>query len=487
MAEPIRIHPQNSKILEYKGKPTVLVCATEHYGAVMNRPFDMEAYLKDCKDKNQNYTRLFLLFRELQTHDNPYSPCKPESSDYVSPFKRTGPGLACDKLPKYDLEVWNDEFFERLHRFVKLAEENDVIVEVVLFSCSYRQHLFELIPICAQNNINGTEDINFNAALTMKPKKLFEYQKKYVTKVVTELNKYPNFFFEICNEPVWLHPEAATKDEIDAWQFELVKLIRNVEKDMPNKHLVAIEEAVGLPNWDKVVLGELSDYYKSDADIINVHPGMAMYKGRTYSMGEFMHKGLAIEDYIDFCLDTYYGEKKMLNMDEDNVASAYRDYDCWTIHRKRGWTAVMCGAHYDYIDFSIQTALPAGTPESRKHIRTWFKYLQNYIGTMDMLGCKPLRNCVTKTLDHTKACVMGVEGKEYHAYIVDIRDLTDPNYNTAISGKVTLDIADGTYNVTIYSPEFGQSSVAMTVKGGKGTVIDLPAFKHDTVIRFVKA
>ncbi|MFO7612549.1 MAG: hypothetical protein R6W99_08740 [Clostridia bacterium] len=42
MTGPIGIHPENKKIFEYKGRPVVLFCATEHYGAVMNRPFDFE-------------------------------------------------------------------------------------------------------------------------------------------------------------------------------------------------------------------------------------------------------------------------------------------------------------------------------------------------------------------------------------------------------------------------------------------------------------
>lgn len=40
MSMPIRIHPGNNKIFEFRDKPVVLVYATEYYGADMNRPFD---------------------------------------------------------------------------------------------------------------------------------------------------------------------------------------------------------------------------------------------------------------------------------------------------------------------------------------------------------------------------------------------------------------------------------------------------------------
>ena len=118
----IRIHPENRKVFEYRGRPRVLLCATEHYGAVMNRPFRFERYLADAREKGQTLTRLFTLFRELQTPINPYSTCKPESPDYISPFRRTGPGRALDGQPKYDLKQWNPEFFDRLTDFCPLRK-----------------------------------------------------------------------------------------------------------------------------------------------------------------------------------------------------------------------------------------------------------------------------------------------------------------------------------------------------------------------------
>ena len=121
VSSPIRIHPQNSKLFEFRGRPLVLLTATEHYGAVMNRSFRFERYLDDAADKGITLTRLFTLFRELQTSINPYSTCKPESPDYIAPFERTGPGRALDGESKFDLARPNPEFFERLRSFLMLA------------------------------------------------------------------------------------------------------------------------------------------------------------------------------------------------------------------------------------------------------------------------------------------------------------------------------------------------------------------------------
>ncbi|MBI4028373.1 MAG: hypothetical protein HY360_25535 [Verrucomicrobia bacterium] len=146
MNTPIRIHPKNPKIFEFRGKPRVLICATEHYGAVMNRPFDFERYLADAAEKGQTLTRLFTLFRELQSAVNPYSTCKPESPDYIAPFRRVGPKRALDGEPQYDLGQWNPEFFERLHRFLSLASDYGIVVEVVLLSNTYAEPVWALNP-----------------------------------------------------------------------------------------------------------------------------------------------------------------------------------------------------------------------------------------------------------------------------------------------------------------------------------------------------
>src|SRR5215213_425145 len=127
--EPIAIHPDNPRLFLFRGKPLVLITATEHYGSVINRPFDFEKYLVDHASKRQTLTRTFLLYRELQSAKNPWSPCKPETPDYIAPWPRVGAigkggeGAAADGGAKYDLDRWNPEFFDRLHRFLKRSSE----------------------------------------------------------------------------------------------------------------------------------------------------------------------------------------------------------------------------------------------------------------------------------------------------------------------------------------------------------------------------
>ena len=139
----------------YRGRPVCLLAASEHYGGVVNRTFDYDAYLDQMADEGLRFTRLFVLFRELQTNRNPYSTCKPESTDYVAPYVRTGPGLALDGLPKYDLERWNPEFFARLHGFLGRAMRRGIVVELTLLSNVYSETVWALSPLHGDNNVNS--------------------------------------------------------------------------------------------------------------------------------------------------------------------------------------------------------------------------------------------------------------------------------------------------------------------------------------------
>ncbi len=201
MPSPIRIHPQNPRIFEFRGQPRVLLTATEHYGAVMNRPFRCERYLADAAERGMTLTRLFMLFRELQGPTNPYSTCKPESPDYVAPFARTGPGRALDGEPRYDLDQPNPEFFERLHDLLARASALGIVVEVVLLSNTYGDPIWALNPLNGANNVNGLEPIAWPEYLSLRHPDLFARQAAHVRRIVEETNRYDNVVYEVCNEP----------------------------------------------------------------------------------------------------------------------------------------------------------------------------------------------------------------------------------------------------------------------------------------------
>ncbi|HUT74592.1 MAG TPA: DUF6298 domain-containing protein [Armatimonadota bacterium] len=487
MSIPIRVHPDNPRCFEFRGKPLALVTATEHYGAVMNRPFRFERYLADAAAKRMTLTRLFVLFRELQTPVNPYSTCKPESPDYVAPFARTGPGTALDGQPRFDLDRWETEFFARLHRFLSLASEYGIVVEVTLLSNTYAPNIWALNPLHHANNVNGLEQVEWHDYLTMRHPKLLERQLAHVRKIVEETKRYDNVIYEICNEPgggVEGRTEKPSPDEINQWQMAIAQTIREAEADLPCKHLIAGQEAFTYEPFAQPCDRSFSEL---DLDVVNIHPlPNTTCGGKSYDMGEFMSKQLKLRAFRDFCLATR-DQPKPLNLDEDNVASQYKDFDAWTIHRKRAWTALLSGCHYDYIDFSIINYCETGTPDSRRHIRTWMRHLSEFIHTVDLPRARPLAGWLKDPPPHTLESVLAVEGEDYCIYLADERELGDDGAGKNVRGEITLRLPPGRYRASCYSPLTGMHSPATEVAGGEDLRLALPAFEHDVAVRITRA
>ena len=57
---PIALHPYNPNYLKYRGKGVILIGASEHYGAVVNRDFDWRTYLDTLAAEQLNLTRVFV-------------------------------------------------------------------------------------------------------------------------------------------------------------------------------------------------------------------------------------------------------------------------------------------------------------------------------------------------------------------------------------------------------------------------------------------
>ena len=498
MSSPIHIHPDNPKFFKFREKPLMLLTPTEHYGAVINRPFRYDRYLADAAENNITLTRLFMLFREQQSSINPYSTCKPESPDYISPYMRTGPGRAEDKEPKYDLDRENPEFFERLHDFLSIASDYGIIVEVVLLSNTYGPPVWSLNPLNAANNINGLETIEWPEYMSMRHSDLFERQKAHVKRIVEETNRYDNIVYEICNEPGGNFggdgSSNPTLDEVNAWLSTLIQLLRETEADLPNRHLVVGQEAFSYEPWEQP--SDLT-FTSMDYDVVNMHPlPNTTFQGEGFDLGDFMSKQLRLQAFRDYCLATYVAEKP-LNLDEDNVASQYKDIDGWTIHRKRAWTALVTGNHYDYIDFSIIPWLETGTPDSQRYIRNWMKYLSQFIHELDIVHGRPLPGIVKSAPEDTVCSAFGVVDRDICIYVADgrehltARDLPDylPGRTDAgapITGELVIDVPEGTYHISLFDPKTGVCSPAVRQNFSPKVSLFLQPFVHDVVVRLAR-
>lgn len=260
-AQPIRLHPANNRYFEFKGKPVVLVTSAEHYGAVLNLDFDWKTYLKTLSDEGMNYTRIFAgSYVEIPgSFGIEKNTLAPATGRFIAPWKRTEEAGTYEGENKFDLDTWNPEFFDRLKDFIREADNRGVFVEVTLFCSTYDDKAWLRHPFYPGNNVNNIGELARRESTTLKNSKLVEYQKKFVEKIVTELNEFDNFFWEIQNEPWadngvrgmrilkthniagqnWAQfTELANQNSLE-WQKEVARWITETQNRLPKKHLIA--------------------------------------------------------------------------------------------------------------------------------------------------------------------------------------------------------------------------------------------------------
>ena len=477
----VHIDPENPHYLIFRGKPLALISASEHYGSVINRPFDFEKYLDDAAAHKITMTRTFLLYRELQSARNPSSPCKPESPDYITPFVRKGPGKALDGEPVYDLDTWNPEYFDRLHRFLDAASKRGIVVELTVFSNSYSPETWALNPFRSENNLQHLNPIAWEEYITLKDQELVSRQEAYARKIIQETSQYDNIYYEICNEPGGGIAGHASPADVDAWQQHMGNAMRDEMRRLNRPHLLAGQQAFTYAAHNSFPMD--ATYAGTTFEIANTHPlPNTQLDGRTFDMGNFMSKELMLQQVGDYCRAAYAHNKPSV-LDEDNTASIYRDIAGWTIHRKRAWAALLSGCHYDYIDFSITVGSETGTRASQAGIRAWMQHLSAFVASYDLVHAHPQTDWISDAPRHLAVSALVSSGHDYVAYLGDAREETDPTAGQPIEGSVTLTLPAGRYDLSLYSPVTGETSPAIKIEGGAKQSLALPRFEQDLVLR----
>jgi hypothetical protein len=252
---PVRLYRENTRYLEYRGDPIILITSAEHYGALVNMDFDYKTYLETLGSEGFNYTRIFT-GTYIEPVDNIFGITRntlaPKPGRYLAPWvKAEG---------KYDLDRFNPDYFVRLKDLLSEAQKHGIVVEVTLFTSIYVEDHWELCPFNHVNNINGVGDMDFHRVNTLYSEGLQEYQEAFIRKVVREVNSFDNIFFEIQNEPwadngclaayvnqeddlVFSRPwqkkvEVANRVAME-WQEWVVSVIRDEEAGLPKSHLIA--------------------------------------------------------------------------------------------------------------------------------------------------------------------------------------------------------------------------------------------------------
>ena len=496
----LRRHPDNHRCFLYRGRPIVLLTATEHYGAVLNGRFDYRPYLDELARNDLNLSRLFTFYRETEDSIPPLgyaNTLAPEPGREVMPWIRTGPGNAKDAGLKFDLDQWNPAYFTRLKDFLKAAAERGVIVEIVLFCNPYRDQLWSWFPMHPGNNVNrvGGGISEVGQVMELHDPTIVERQTAFVRKIVEEVNEFDNIYFEICNETSARGSSRPVAARQDSWHLALSKVVREAEQKLPKKHLIAVNAHQRLPVSETRGLaytetGDAPYIEPPEFDIINYH----------YISRKTPGKGLDVLEGAGTRFGNIFGfmerrrhVKKPVVFDENYSGIIRGAVDEWDRNRMEAWETILSGAAgFDHLDWSFTPDDPAGSgktplPDGRRLDARKFR---DQLGVLARLWrecgpdqMKPNPELIAAVPNQTLAVASSrADGGIHVVYVGDSR-LTNAGFGDPIRGGLALRLPAGTYDVRMLASGATEWGPLEAVKVDRGeTHVRLPEFRKDCAV-----
>ncbi len=254
---PLRHVGSSPYLVDGRGRPVYLTGSHtwNDFQDIGDRPFDYDAFLDLLQRNNHSFTRLWVWEQARWGWQG-------DARIAPLPWARTGPGEALDGQPRFDLDSFNQGYFDRLRARVAAARDRGITVSVMLFQGwsvdtkggNTSDDPWQGHPFNHANNVNGVDGDprragNGSLVHTLEIPAVTAVQDRYVRKVVDTLNDLDNVLFEISNES---RPSSL------AWQDRLVDLIHAYEAGKPYQHPVWL-------SWPETDRG----LWQSPADVVS--------------------------------------------------------------------------------------------------------------------------------------------------------------------------------------------------------------------------
>jgi hypothetical protein len=381
--------------------------------------FDYAAYIRWMNEHHFNFIRLWA----WETLNWNTSANREKNARILMvaphPWARTGPGKAVDGKPKFDLNKFDERFFNRLKERVELAGKNGIYVSVMLFegwALQFSPRAYEHHPFYSGNNINGINgDIDGDGKgleiHSMENKDILAIQEKYVKKVIDIVNAYDNVLYEISNEN---HPPST------GWQYHMIEFIKAYEQQKPKQH------PVGMTFQYKG--GSNQTLFDSPADWLSPNSAGGYRSNPPPANGG-----------------------KVIITDTDHL---------WGIggNEQWVWKSFLRGLNPIFMD-PYDSMVLAGriTPEQVEKIRTQLGYTKIMADRLNMTAMIP------DTVRASSGYCLAGKSEEYLIYL--------PEKNTV---SVDLTDSEGEFTAEWFDPETGNFSLGTTIEGGKKVSFNTP-------------
>ncbi len=435
---PIALHPDNPHYLLFRGRPTVLVTSTEHYGAVLNLDFDYRPYLEELKAQGLNLTRTFsgVYCEDQQSFKIKGNPLAPRPGRLICPWARSDqPGYAGGGA-KFDLSRWDEAYFARLKDFIAQAGQSGIVVELVLFCPFYKDEMWVLSPMNARNNIQGIGQVPRTEVYTLKHPELLAVHRAVTRKIVEELNALDNLYYEVCNEPYFggVTPE---------WQDQIIETIVQTEVRLPKKHLIAQNIANG------------------SKKIENPNPAVSIFNFH------YATPPTAVAE-------NYHLNKVLADDETGFKGSADATY------RGEGWDFLLAGgAIYDNLDYSFTpdhedgSAVPDAPGGGGRTLRRQLGILKQFLESFEFVKMAPDNSVLRGQLP--PKCTARALVQPGHQYAVYIR-------GDGLK-QLSLDLPSGSYSAVWTDTKSGHALAPTTFDHPAGLKeLPLPEYSEDIAL-----
>jgi hypothetical protein len=280
----LRVHPTNPRYFTDDGQRAVYLTGSHTWDNLQDMgdtdpppAFDFIAYLDFLARHDHNFIRLWRW--ELLGWDTKANNEKTAKRLVAAPhpWARTGPGQALDGKPRFDLERFNDAYFQRLQARVRAARDRGIYVSVMLFEGWGLQHVadaWKAHPFHPENNVNGLDgDADHDGrgleVHTLQLPRVTRLQEAYVRQVIDTVNEFDNVLYEIANE---------SGAYSTGWQAHFIRFIHDYEQGKPRRHPAGMTFQYAR---DAKQRGANTNLFGSPADWISPNPDAGEFNYRT--------------------------------------------------------------------------------------------------------------------------------------------------------------------------------------------------------------
>jgi hypothetical protein len=413
----------------YNGQPIYLI------------GYDMQELAADPTIDYNAVLDLFVQYRLNKVRIWSYSYWSPE--DFLHPWSYTN--------GRFDLDAWNDAYWQRLRDFVAAAHRRGIMVEYTIFaannvddwdwsSTDFRiawNENFNVNQVFSENSQGNFSPEFFDLSyekVSSSGRTLKDYQQALLDKAVAELRQFDNVYFEVCNE---FPGRDSNIDSVYPWQQFWASHLKQATTQLVSVHA---HEYVG----DQTT-GIQYFWNETSVDIMDFH--FSLDPGR-----------------ISDLLHTAQTRNKILQHNEGG--DPYTDLSAAT---RGAWGFFTAGGHYAlYEDDSSRVGSTAWVNGA-----TRLKVLHDLVDTLRFWEMSPVDSkgneydsLITDGPSGANYQVIANPGSQYLAYFWGSQSQT----------PVTIQLASGEYCYEWYDPRDGSALLTSAVTGsGKKVTIPAPS------------